>query len=332
MATHLKKFVSIMLFAVLLLSAVTCLGATELKLGGTSPVGSLHDEMAQTFAKNLSEVSDGNLTLSVNMGGVLGNAMAHFSQLKQGDLDFYIASLDTASGLQGGEDLAVVLVPFLFQGKDHYEKFLASDLFKDMMSKAESNHGLKFLGTLCRQLPRGLSTSKVAVHSIEDVKNLKIRVPEATAMTEIWKAWGANPTIIGGGELYSALQSGLADGQDNDVITTYKNAYDEVQDYYTELEYIYQNMFLYASAKNYENYTDEQKTWIAEAMSKTYNEFDEKLEAMYQEAKQGLIDKGMEFVDADIQSFRDATVSAVGQFDGKLYSEGLFEKIQALAD
>lgn len=302
-----------------------------LKLGSTSPVGSVHETFATTFADTLKEVSGGKMQVEVNMGGVLGNTLSHYSQLEQGDLDFFMAALDTASGLREGADMAVVLVPFLFESKEHYKAFLESDLLAGMISKIEDANGLHFLGSLCPQLPRGLSTTNVPVHSVEDVRNLKIRMPEATAMTTVWSAWGANPTIISGGETYSALQSGLADGQDNDVLSTSTSAYYEIQKYYMELNYIYQDLFLWASAKNFAALTEEQQGWVEDAVAQTYDKMDAALDQMYVEEKQKMIDNGMEFIDVDLDSFRKATDAAVGEFEGTLYSAGLYEQIKALA-
>lgn len=303
-----------------------------LKMGSTSPVGTFHETIANTFADKLNEISGGLVTVEVNMGGVLGNTLSHYSQMEQGDLDFFMAALDTSSGLKEGGDMAVVLVPFLFDDKDHYDKFLASDLLAGIIGKIESANGLVFLNSLSPQLPRGLSTTSVPVRTVEDVKNLKIRTPEATAMTTIWTAWGANPTIISGGEMYSALQSGLADGQDNDVINSSTSALYEIQDYYMELNYIYQNLFLWTSAKNFNALSEQQQTWVREAVAAAYAELDTVLETMYAQEKQTMIDNGVEFIEVDLDSFRAATAEAVGEFEGTLYSEGLYEQIRALAN
>lgn len=302
-----------------------------LKLGSTSPVGTFHETIANTFADTLKEVSDGMIMVDVVMGGTLGNTMSHYSQMEQGDLDFFMAALDTASGLKEGSDMAVVLVPFLFDDEVHYNKFLESDILNNMISKIENANGLKFMGSLSRQLPRGLSTTSVPVYSVADVNNLKIRTPEATAMTTIWSAWGANPVVISGGEVYSALQSGLADGQDNDVINTSTSAYYEIQKYYMELNYIYQNLFLWASAKNMDRLTEQQRTWVAEAVNQTYGTLDLTVNNMYKEEKQKMIDNGVEFIDVDLDSFRNLTEESVGEFEGSLYSEGLYDQIRALA-
>ena len=307
--------------------------AITLKYGATSPAGSIHETFANTFAQNLNEISGGLITVEVNMGGVLGNTMSHYSQMTQGDLDFFQAALDTGSGLRNGGDLAVVLVPFLFNDENHYYKFLESDLFKGMISEIESANGLRFMGELSKQLPRALSTSKVPVHSVADVANLKIRTPESTAMTEIWKAWGANPVVISGGEMYSALQSGLADGQDNDVVNSYSTALHEVQDYFMEINYIYQSMFLWMSEMTWSELSPQQQEWIEQAIEKTHGEMAELIDSSYESAKQGLIDGGMEFIeDVDLDSFREATANAIGTLEGSLFREGLYEEIRSMAD
>lgn len=302
-----------------------------LKLGSTSPVGTFHETIANTFAETVNKISGGKITIDVQMGGVLGNTLSHYSQMEQGDLDFFMAALDTASGLKEGADMAVVLVPFLFDDENHYTKFLDSSIIEEMVNKIEDANGLWFMGALSRQMPRGLSTTSTPVYSVSDVKNLKIRTPKATAMTTIWTAWGANPTVISGGELYSALQSGLVDGQDNDVINTATSAYYEIQDYYMELNYIYQNLFLWASAKNYDDLTVEQQEWIEQSVKETYTKLSEMLENMYTEQKQVMIDNGVEFIDVDLDYFRTATASAVGEFEGTLYTAGLYDQIRALA-
>ena len=303
-----------------------------LKLGSTSPAGSFHETICNTFAENVAAVSGGVMTVEVNMGGTLGNTLSHYSQMTQGDLDFFMAALDTASGLKEGGDMAVVLVPFLFDDEAHYNRFLESELLAGMIGRIEEANGLKFLGSLSPQKPRGLSTTNTPVRSVEDVRNLKVRTPEATAMTTIWTAWGANPMVVSGGEMYSALQSGLVDGQDNDVINTSTSALYEIQKYYMELDYIYQNLFLWASAKNYDALTAQQQAWLDEALEKTYADMGTQLAAAYEEAKKTMTDNGMEFIDVDLDSFRTATAAAVSEFDGTLYTAGLYEEIRALAN
>lgn len=303
----------------------------ELKFGCTGPEGSFQANSARAFKENLEEISGGKITVQLNLGGALGNTMSHYSQMENGDLDFFMAALDTASGLKDGGDLAVVLVPFLFDDEEHYQKFLHSDIFDTLIGKVEQANGLVMLGDLARQLPRGLSTTNTPVHTVADVKNLKIRVPESTAMTTIWSAWGANPTTLPATEVYSALESGMADGQDNDVNNS-STTLVEVQRYYMELNYIYQDLFLWASAKNLDELNDTQRDWIDQAVSATYDEMYDLVEQNYKEAKERMVAGGMEFVDVDLDSFREATAEAVRQFDGKLYSAGLYDQIRALAD
>ncbi len=130
----------------------------ELKFGCTGTEGSFQALSAKTFKEQLEEISGGMITVQLNLGGVLGNTLSHYSQMGSGDLDFFMGALDTASGLKDGGDLAVVLVPFLFDDEEHYQKFLDSDLFSQLVAPVEAANGITWLGDLTHQMPRGLST------------------------------------------------------------------------------------------------------------------------------------------------------------------------------
>ena len=333
----MRKVVLLLLVLVLTFGVVFAQGGSEstsdvkvLKIGSTSPAGSSHHQVLQYFQEKLKTVSGGKLDATLHMGGTLGTTAQEYAQLKEGSLDIFLTAFDTASVLKGGKDFTVVCVPFVFDDIDHYMKFVESDLCKSMIADVESQNGIHFMGVITPSLPRALSTTNKAVSTVEDVRNLKIRVPETQSIYEMWKAWGANPVIIAGGETYTALESGLADGQDNDVSSTYSSGYAEIQKYYTELNYVQQALVTWFSQKNWDSLTDEQKGWINQAMEETCAEYSVIMEESYATSKQALIDGGVTFVEPDLQSFKDATAEAVKSMDGVLFTSGLYDQIRAL--
>ena len=120
--------------------------------------------------------------------------------------------------LKEGTDFSVCVVPLLFEDLDHYHKFLESDILKEMVAKVEAANGLKYMGPISDQAPRSLTTTNTPVKVPADLKNMKIRTPESPAITKMLTAWGANPMVVSGGELFQALQTGMVDGQDNDCL------------------------------------------------------------------------------------------------------------------
>lgn len=189
------------------------------------------------------------------------------------------------------------------------------------------------MGLLTIGNARGLSTSNVLVESVKDVENLKIRVPDCTAQIEVWKAWGANPVIIPASDLYTSMESGICDGQENPLDATIMSGYAEVQKYYTELNYINQGTVLWMSSKTFDSLTDEQKAWTEEARKSCYDTLSEETLSGLDGFRQKMKDAGMIIAEnADIDSFKAIAAEMVPQFEGKLFSKGLWDKVRSLAE
>lgn len=303
-----------------------------LKVGITAPTGSFQFDVLTKLDENLQETSGGKMKLEIAAGGVLGNTASHYSQMAQGTLDMFCTGFDTASALKNGSDFQVVTVPFLFDDLDHYKKFLQSDVLKSMLDEVEAPNGLKFAGVVSDQAPRALTTSNTPVHTVADVKNLKIRCPESPSIVGVWSAMGANPMIISGGDLFSALQSGQVDGQDNDMINSYSSSFSEVQKYYMPLDYIYSNLILWMSQKTYDGLSDEQRTIVEEAIAKTYEEMSDRVwNELYAKSEKGFTDEGVTIVEVDKSGFQEIAADYAVKQDGKQWKAGLYQSIRDLA-
>ena len=303
----------------------------QLKLGTTGPapaddvyVASVH------FADAVEEVSGGKITVEVIGSGALGTTAQHYAQLKEGSLDFFTTAFDTATTMVGGDDFAVVACPYLFRDIDHFEAFLNSDLLKEMLAPVEEANNVVYLGPLGYRLPRGLNCT-FPVHNVDEVFNLKVRTPDTAATLKIWEAMGANPMIISANEIYTSLQSGICDAQENDYKTSYNNGWMEAANYYMELDYIQQGNILLTSNSTWSKLNDQQKEWIQEALKQAHEAFTEETQQESAEIREKIIADGYEFVeDIDIQSFRDKAEEAIETLDGTLWSDGLVDKIRAI--
>lgn len=303
----------------------------QLKLGTTGPapaddvyVASVH------FADAVEEVSGGKIMVEVIGSGALGTTAQHYAQLKEGSLDFFTTAFDTATTMVGGDDFSVVACPYLFRDIEHYQAFLDSDLLAEMLTPVEEANNVVYLGPLGYRLPRGLNCT-FPVHNVDDVVNLKIRTPDTASTLRVWEAMGANPMIISASELYTSLQSGICDAQENDYKTSYNNGWMEAANYYMELDYIQQGNVLFASDSTWSTLNDQQKEWIEEGLRKAHESFNAEAEQEIADLKGKIAEDGYEFVeDVDIQSFRDKADEAIEELDGTLWSDGLVEKIRAI--
>lgn len=346
----MKKILSKMLALMLMLSMTACAGqgqsaATEqgkseggqqkivLKIGTTSSAKGMPSRSAAYFQKRIEELSGGTITCEQNIAGALGNTAQHYAQLKDGSLDVFVTAYDTFNVMENGADFSVCVVPYVFNDIDHYMKWIDSDIYQEMVGKVEGANNVKVLGPVGKLAARGLSTTSVPVHNVKDVANLKVRCPETPSMTAVWEAWGANPVIIPASEIYTSLDGGICDGQDNDVITTNNSGYAEVQKYYMELNYIQQCAVLVMSETTWNKLDETQRGWVQQAVKETLDGFSKELDGEYEAAKDNMINKmNVEFVDVDIDSFRSAAEEAIKKMDGDLFSKGLYDKIHALGE
>lgn len=303
--------------------------AISLKLGTTGPAPGDDVYVASCyFADAVEKISDGKIKVEVIGSGALGTTAQHYAQLKEGSLDFFTTAFDTATSMVNGDDFAVVACPYLFRDIDHYQKFLDSDLLKEMLAPVEEANNVVYLGPLGFRLPRGLNCT-FPVHSVDDVKNLKIRTPDTVSTQRVWEAMGANPMIIAASDLYTSLQSGICDAQENDYKTSYNNGWMEAAHYYMELDYIQQGNVLYISDSTWSKLNDQQKEWISTALVDAHKAFNDDAATALVDMRDKIIADGYVFVeDVDIQSFRDKAAEVVDTLDGTLWSAGLVEKIR----
>ena len=334
----MKRFIVSLMVLVLVGSFVFAAGAAEssasetlvLKCGTTAPPQVQVSQSAALFGEKLKEVSGGKMTLDLMTSGTLGTTAQHYSQLEQGDLDLFVTAFDTETAMKDSQDFSVFVVPYAFDDTDHLKRFLATDTFKAMLDKVEKANRVKYIGLVGTLLPRALSTTNTPVRTPDDLKGLKIRTPESTAVVKVWQAWGASPIQTPGSQIYSSLESGLCDGQDNDVYGSTSTPLYEVQKYYMEINYIQQANVMWMSQKTWDKLTDQQKAWVEEAMKLADSEFTTELDALRLQAIDIMKANGVTFIEPDLDAFKAATAEVVKEFDGVLFTKGLYDYIRSI--
>ena len=203
-----------------------------------------------------------------------------------------------------------------------------------MSQKLEEASGIKLMGRFGARNPRGLSTAKTAVYTPSDLKGLIIRIPENAMLTKVWGAYGASTAQSSGAELFSGLQSGMFDGQENGVDTMIDSGLVAVQKYYMELNQAFQSLFLWMSSKTWNKLTAQQQEWVLAAIAYADETATAKFESetlpAYVEAVKAA---GLTYItndQIDIAAFQAITKSLVPELEGTTFSTGLYDKIQAI--
>ncbi|MGB4136085.1 MAG: TRAP transporter substrate-binding protein [Microbacterium sp.] len=179
---------------------------------------------AEELAKRVEEATDGRVTVEVHSDSTLGTWEEMIDGLQLGSTDIVIESI---LSLEAYTDLAAVeTAPFLYNSSDQFFGVWDGDLGTEIKQSITDASGYVMLGNMFRG-SRELTT-KTPVTTLADLKGLTIRTPSAQTMLDTWNALGARAEALPFNEVYSAIESGVLDGQENPLDAIYFNSIHEV--------------------------------------------------------------------------------------------------------
>lgn len=201
----------------------------EFKLGHLQGGDHPYQKGAEKFKQIVEEKSQGKIKINIFPSSQLGNGRDEIEGLQLGTIQFHIGSVAPVANF--APKLNVLSLPYLFQSREQAIKVLDGDLGKELSSDLEKKGiiNLMFWENGFRHLTNNVKPIKTAA----DVKGLKIRVQESPAYISFVKALGATPTPIPFGELYTAMEQKVVDGQENPLAQIATNKFNEVQKYLT---------------------------------------------------------------------------------------------------
>lgn len=215
-----KVLVAIMviaLFAGMVFAQGTQDKATEtqktvvLRLADNQPIGYPTVVGDEDFARRVNEYTNGRIKIEVYPQGQLGDEKSAIEQVQFGGIDFTRVSISPLSDFQ--PLLNALQMPYLYRDADHMWKVLngeIGDYFLNSMT-AKGFVGLVYYDSGARNF----YTTKKPIYTVADMKGMKIRVQESSLMMGLVQALGAVPTPMAYGDVYSALQTGVIDGAEN---------------------------------------------------------------------------------------------------------------------
>ena len=185
---------------------------------------------AQMFADEVAEKSGGAITVEVYPNSTIGDPRDLVESMQIGIVDF--ALIPTTNAASFFAPLDIFYLPFLFRDSAH--AYAVSDgpvgqkLYEDMLAAT----GIRTLGMMESGF-RTITTKNTKVEMPEDMQGIKFRVINNPLNVATFKALGANPTPMALSEVFTGLQQGTVDGQDNPVGNVKAFGFDKVQDYIT---------------------------------------------------------------------------------------------------
>ncbi len=255
----------------------------------------------------LKELSGGAMALDIFPSSALGDEEPTLEAMKMGGtIDLSAPSAAPVSIY--AKQFLVCDFPYSFLNYDQVWKFYDGE-FGEYLYKQLEGSGIKGLAWWDNGF-RNLTTTNKPINSLADLKGMKIRTMSSPVHMASMNALGAAATPVPFGELYSALQQGVAEGQENPVANILGNKFYEVQKYLMMSRHFFDPSPLLISQKTWDSLTPEQQGWVKEAAVKAGEymrqvSIDEEAEKLAQLEKEGMT--VIPFSEEQLKAFQEAT-------------------------
>lgn len=298
----------------------------KLSLGHGATATHPLQETSVKFAELVKQRTNGRIEVEVFPNRQLGEERAMVEGLQLGTVDLTIVSTGPVSGF--APEVGVVDLPFLFKSSEHAYKVLDGEIGQSIMQKFEPKGivGLAFMENGWRSL-----TAKNKVLKPADLKGLKVRTMENKVHMAAFKAMGAAPVPMAWGEVYTSLQSGIIDGQENPVAIVHTNSLWEVQKFYPQTRHFYTPYVFLMSKAKYDGLSKEDRKIVRDTALEMAA-FQRKLmnDQLSGQIAQ-LKEKGMDVYDVDRTAFQAATQAVYSEFEN-VFGKDLIQRILKAAD
>jgi len=230
------------------------------KYSGIQPIDHPSSYAEKYFGEEVGTLTKGSLKIEVYHNTQLGDAVANVQSIRNGTIGFTTVSASNLNQVVPAMDM--YSLPFLFKNEAHFWWFLAQPEAA-ALAKPLEDKGIKVLGYLDSGA-RNFFTQK-AIRTPDDLKGQKIRVMASPVMVNTMKAMGATGVPVAWAELYTALQTGVVDGAENNHPSVVAKKFYEVSKFYTLDEHMRIPDMLIMSMKLWTSLNDEQKKAVTEA-------------------------------------------------------------------
>lgn len=180
-----------------------------LRLAHGVVAGSPYDLGAKRFAELVDAYTHRALQVKVFPSSQLGQEQNTSKDVQLGTLDFTLVAINNAT--MWYKPLDVMVLPFIFRDRDHVNAVINGPVGQELMENYRKASGVRII-SFFEWGDRGIINKTRAIEKPDDLKGIKIRLPKNAVMLDSYNAIGATTTAIDWGELYAALQQGVADG------------------------------------------------------------------------------------------------------------------------
>lgn len=273
----------------------------SLLIGSVYASGHAINNMAKDWASTVAEETDDRIDITIEAG--FGGEKEVMEQTRIGAIQGTL--IGTRWVIDYDPKNFWVESPFVFDGWEQQRRAFDSEFLEDGRNRLREEGNQELIGPPIYRGYRHTSGNQ-AFKKPSAIQNVNLRVPGLDPWVNIWDGIGASPTTVAFDELYSGLQQGVVDAQENPAETMLSASLYEVQDYYTLTKHQASTGWCTINTNTLSKMSEEDRNVVTSTLETKINNLSENIAASEEQATQSLKDNGMNVVEAD----RDAWLAA----------------------
>jgi len=295
----------------------------SLKFGHVGNPGSLFEASANEFARCSNAALGDKAEVQVFGSSQLGGDTELLQKLKLGQVTFALpstvmSSVDPAFG--------VFEMPYIIKSREHMKR-VEDEIFEAKFQKAAQANGYRVIGVWENGF-RHITNNTRPINKPEDLQGIKLRTPQGEWRLKMFQLYGANPTPMAFSEVFTALQTGVMDGQENPYTQIWSAKFQEVQKYLSITGHVYTPAYALVSEKHYAALPDDVRSALDTCAKETQGYVYETAAAMETDLLEKLKQGGIAVNEADKDAFIAASKPVYEEFATSI--DGGQELIDAL--
>lgn len=273
----------------------------SLLLGSVYASGHAINEMAIEWADSVREETDGRVDITIDEG--FGGEREVMEQTSIGAIDGTLIGATWV--LQQAPSRYWVESPFVFESWEQQRRAYSSEYLDEARENLISEANQRIVGP---PIYRGFrhTTGNQGFATPDDIEGMNIRVPEVDPWITVWENLGAAPTTVAFDELYSSLQQGVVDAQENPAETINSNSLYEVQSHVTKTSHLASTGWFTFSEDAWSSMSEDDTELVENSLTDSIEELSADIEESESEALSALEEEGMEIVEADQEAWLSA--------------------------
>jgi tripartite ATP-independent transporter DctP family solute receptor len=306
----IKKLTAILMGTVLAASAgQVSAEKLILKFGHVGNPGSLFEASVNEFVKNANARLGERAEVQAFGSSQLGSDNELLQKLKLGQVTFALPSSVMSSV---ADEFGVFEMPYIIKSRDHM-KAVRAEIGDSVFNVAAEAKGYKILGYFENGF-RHITNNIRPISVPKDLSGIKLRTPKGEWRLKMFQLYGANPTPMAFSEVFTALKTGVIDGQENPYAQIWSAKFQEVQKYLTITGHVYTPAYVLVSSRNFAKLPEDIQSDLLAAADESQDPVYEIAARLETELLENLKAGGMVVNEADKQAFIDASKPIYDEF------------------